>query len=74
MRHVNILIITGNPFALQGPEAYSVLEENLTSALSAALINDENMDERSYLRKLPAKKTYSKFPYPNPIKLMSREK
>lgn len=41
MKHINLLIITGNPMALQGKEAYATLEMNMQTALSAVIINDE---------------------------------
>ena len=69
-----MLIITGNPFALQGKEAYAQLESSLNAALSAALINDESVDSKAYLRKIQLKKSHNVFPYPNPIKLLSRER
>ena len=58
--------------ALNGKEAYRQLEQNMKTALSAVIINDEVEGERSYLKKLPPKK--QNFPYPNPIKLLSRER
>lgn len=74
MKHVNLLVITGNPLALQGREAYEQLESNLQSALSAVLINDEIQGEKGYLKKVSQKKSHASFPYPNPIKLLSRER
>jgi hypothetical protein len=47
------------------------LEESLSQNLSAVLINDEVHSAKGYLRKV--KKTGASFPYPNPIKLFSRE-
>ena len=39
------------------------------------LINDISQAEQSYLKKkLPQKNSFANFPYPNPIKLMSRDK
>ena len=73
LKHINIVIITGNPVAMAGPEAYSGLESTLQTHLSAVVINDENT-ESGYLRKQPEKKSMSHFPYPNPIKLLSRER
>ena len=72
MKHINLVIITGNPMALQGKEAYAQLEANLQNTLSAVLINDEIQGERNYLKRVPQKK--ANFPYPNPIKLLSRER
>ena len=72
MKHINLVVITGNPMALQGKEAYAQLEANLQNTLSAVLINDEIQGERHYLKRVPQKKT--SFPYPNPIKLLSRER
>ena len=68
-----MVIITGNPLALQGQDAYAQLEANLQSAASAVIINDDSVGDRSYLRKIPVKKSLANFPYPNPIKLLSRE-
>jgi hypothetical protein len=72
MKHINMVVITGNPLALQGQEAYSQLENNLQNAASAVIINDDSVTQRSYLKKIPAKKSLANFPYPNPIKLLSR--
>ena len=68
-----MVIITGNPLALQGQDAYAQLEANLQSAASAVIINDDSVGDRSYLKKIPVKKSLANFPYPNPIKLLSRE-
>lgn len=73
MKHINLVVITGNPLALQGQEAYAQLEANLQSAASAVIINDDSVGDRSYLKKMPVKKSLANFPYPNPIKLLSRE-
>ena len=40
LKHINILVITGNPLGLAGPQAYHQLEYNLQDALSAVIIND----------------------------------
>ena len=50
LKHINIVIITGNPIAMAGPQAYSGIEQTLQSHLSAVIINDEN-HESGYLRK-----------------------
>jgi hypothetical protein len=43
--------------------------------LSAVIINEEILGkEKIYLKKIAPKKSFSKFPYPNPIKLLSRER
>jgi agmatine/peptidylarginine deiminase len=68
-----VLIITGNPFALLGPANYEQLEYTLSENLAAALINEETGEEREYLRKAQKQKSHTVFPYPNPIKLLSRE-
>jgi hypothetical protein len=73
LKHINIVVISGNPLGLQGQEAYAQLEINLQSELSAVLINDNTNEDLGYLRKLPAKKSLASLPYPNPIKLMSRD-
>lgn len=46
---------------------------SLQTQLSAVLINDVNQQESGYLKK-PQQKALSHYPYPNPIKLLSREK
>ena len=46
----------------------------MQSALSAVLINDEIQGDKGYLRKVTQKKSHASFPYPNPIKLLSRER
>jgi len=38
------------------------------------LINEVADVEGGYLKKLPPKKSMSTFPYPNPIKLLSRQR
>ena len=53
MKHINLVVITGNPLGLSGKEAYAQLENNLQNALSAVLINDEIQGEKTYLKKLP---------------------
>lgn len=40
--------------------------------ISAVLINDEIQGERAYLKKVPTFKNMAAYPYPNPIKLLSR--
>ena len=56
MKHVNLVVITGNPMALQGREAYAQLEINLQNALSAVLINDEVQGDISERRRLKNQK------------------
>lgn len=41
MKNLQILIITGNPFALAGKNAYARLEEAMTKNLSATVINED---------------------------------
>ena len=74
LKHINLVVITGNPFALHGKEAYQQLEMNLQTTLSAVLINDEVEGSKNYLKKVPPKRSLANFPYPNPIKLLSRDK
>ena len=57
MKNINVLIITGNPFAMQGKERYQNLELNLQKNLSAALINDEVSSSKNYLKKHKKDKT-----------------
>lgn len=72
LKNLQILIITGNPFAMTGKEDYEGLEAALQKNQSAIIINEEVTDSKAYLRKARAPKG-SSFPYPNPIKLFSRE-
>lgn len=70
---INVVNITGNPFAMtsRGNANYQNLEYELQKNLSAVLINDTHLlDERSHFKK---KATKNHWPYPNPIKLLSRE-
>jgi hypothetical protein len=73
MKNLQILVITGNPFALSGKGYYARLEETLSKNLSAVIINEDVPDHRAYLRKPKTQKQIANFPYPNPIKLFSRE-
>lgn len=72
MKNLQILVITGNPFAMHGKIFYSNLEEQLSKTLSAVIINDEVASAKGYLKKQKSKNMVN-FPYPNPIKLFSRE-
>lgn len=73
MRNINILVITGNPLGLAGQAAYAQLESALQNALSAVIINDQTQGDMTFIKKVPGQRSLSNFPYPNPIKLMSRE-
>ena len=42
--------------------------------LSATIINEDVPENKAYLRKPNNKKQLASFPYPNPIKLFSRDK
>ena len=42
--------------------------------MSAVVINDEVEGSKDYLKKVPKSKAMANYPYPNPIKLLSREK
>ena len=72
-KNLQILIITGNPFALTGKQAYVRLEEEMQKNLSATVINEDVPEQKSYLKKPKTQKQLSSFPYPNPIKLFSRD-
>jgi hypothetical protein len=73
LKNLQILVITGNPFALGGKQAYYRLEEALAKNLSATVINEDALESKTYLRKPPKnQKQLASFPYPNPIKLFSR--
>lgn len=72
-KNLQILIITGNPFALNGKQAYARLEESMQKNLSATVINEDVPEQRSYLKKPKNQKQLASFPYPNPIKLFSRD-
>ena len=74
MKCLQIVVITGNPIGQTGSKtAYQRLEEELQKNLSATIINEEVQDQKSYLKKLKPSKQLVNFPYPNPIKLFSRE-
>lgn len=71
---INVVNITGNPFAqpTRGNPHYSSLEYELTKNLSAVIINDHHLiDDKGYMKRKTNKSSH--WPYPNPIKLMSRE-
>ena len=66
--------ITGNPFAQtsRGTSNYASLEYELQKNLSAVIINDQHLiDDKGYSKR--NKNKASHWPYPNPIKLLSRE-
>ena len=44
LKHINIVIITGNPLGLAGRAAYFQIEQQLQNALSAVIINDSVQD------------------------------
>ena len=70
---INVVNITGNPFAQnsKGSSNYANLEYELQKNLSAVIINDTHLlDDRGHMRK---NKQRTHWPYPNPIKLLSRE-
>ena len=71
---INVVNITGNPLAMpaRGPHAYQALEYELTKNLSAVIINDHHLiDDKGYMKRKTNKQNH--WPYPNPIKLLSRE-
>jgi Leucine-rich repeat (LRR) protein len=71
---INVVDITGNPLAMpaRGPHAYQALEYELTKNLSAVIINDHHLiDDKGYMKRKTNKQNH--WPYPNPIKLLSRE-
>jgi len=45
----------------------------MSKLLSAVIINDELTSQKKYLRKQKTNKYSNNLPYPNPIKLLSRE-
>jgi hypothetical protein len=51
MKHINLVVITGNPLGLSGKEAYAQLEARLQNTLSAVLINDEIQGDRNYFKR-----------------------
>lgn len=70
---INVVNITGNPFASgsKGSSNYANLEYELQKNLSAVLINDTHLlDDRGHMKR---KQQRNHWPYPNPIKLLSRE-
>ena len=73
-RAINVVNITGNPVATptRGQSLYYNLEFELTKNLSAVIINDHHLiDDKGYMKRKTNKPT--NWPYPNPIKLLSRE-
>ena len=73
-KSINVVNITGNPFAqpTRGNLNYAALEYELSKNLSAVIINDHHMiDDKGYMKRKTNKSTA--WPYPNPIKLLSRE-
>ena len=71
---INVVNITGNPFAQasRGVSLYANLEFELTKNLSAVIINDHHLiDDKGYMKRKTNKPSH--WPYPNPIKLLSRE-
>lgn len=73
MKSLQLLVITGNPIGLNGKQFYQKLEDTLQKSLSASVINEDVPDHKSYLKKKTQHKQLVNFPYPNPIKLFSRE-
>jgi len=71
LRNFQVVVITGNPVG-QNNE-FSNLEHTLSVNLSAVVINEERTSAKNYLRAQKKKKGGPSFPYPNPIKLLSRE-
>ena len=70
-----MVVITGNPFAMQGRDHYQGLEDSLAKNLSAVVINDEvegDDSSKKFLKRARANKRMPNFPYPNPIKLLNR--
>jgi len=72
---INVVNITGNPFAqptTRGASYYAGLEYELTKNLSAVIVNDHHLiNDKGYTKRKVTKPNH--WPYPNPIKLMSRE-
>jgi len=68
-------MITGNPFAMdrRGNASYINLETELSKNLSAVIINDRHLAEDKNFSKKKKGEKYLNSPYPNPIKLLSRE-
>ena len=73
MKNLQLLIITGNPLALAGKQCYARLEEAMQKNLSATVINEDVPEQKNYLKKPRIQKGLASFPYPNPIKLFSRD-
>ena len=74
-KSINVINITGNPFAqIAGKNNnYQNLEFELQKNLSAVLINDIHLiDDKGYTKK-KNHQVKNHWPYPNPIKLLSRE-
>jgi len=73
LHSINVVNITGNALAIptKGESPYRSLEYELSKNLSAVIINDHHLiDDKGFMRR---KKPQANWPYPNPIKLLSRE-
>ena len=71
---INVVNITGNPIATptRGISHYASLEFELSQKHAAAVINDHHLiDDKGYMKRRTNKAQH--WPYPNPIKLLSRE-
>jgi hypothetical protein len=68
-----VLIISGNPFAQQGPEAYARLEHELQLNLSAVIVNHNSYSAQPYLKRKTIPNDHAMVPYPKPLTLLSRE-
>lgn len=69
---INLLIITGNPFALKTSKqgGYARLEAELQKNLAAVVINESALvDDQGFYLKRKAGQKQQALPYPNPIKL-----
>ena len=70
---MNVLTITGNPLGLAGSSQYKELENVIVNVLAATLINEKigSADDNNMISKKSSKRM-QQYPYPNPIKLLSR--
>jgi hypothetical protein len=72
-KNFQMLIITGNPIALEGHDSYKDLEDNLYTQLSAVVINSSGFSQADRFRSKLAADMNNKLPYPKPMTLLSRE-
>jgi len=75
LKNLQILSITGNPFAQRGKEEYGELEHCLLTELSAVVINRTEMSSKmaKRLRIRPYGEEVKALTYPKPLTLVTRD-